>query len=148
MSLASNDKVCFEAEKPAFIQPPFKTVASKSASGGNYLELPWDYNKGKSVGRVTYKFNVKTPGKYYLWARTFWKQDRGHAIKVSVNDESRTQAKVLGQDETYNIWHWIGGKARFALKAGVNTLILWNNETGVRIDMFCLSQEKKGHVRY
>lgn len=139
--LAANAKVCFEAENPGTIESPLKKVskgASKEYSGKGFLEIPWDENKTKGIGEATYKFNVKTAGTYYVWARTFWANGCGNSVEVEVNGGD---GKILGEDGTYDSWHWVGGRARVALKAGSNTLKLKNRETGVRVDQFFFCQD-------
>jgi len=142
VALAAGDaRVCFEAETPASIESPLKKVAkgsSKEYSGRGYLEIPWDQNKTKNIGTATYKVNAKVAGTYYLWARTFWANGCGNSIALTVNDGSK---KVLGEDGTYDKWHWVGGNSRVSLKAGTNTIVLHNNETGIRVDQIFLTQD-------
>lgn len=137
-AFAANAKVCFEAEKYVAIESPLKKVGESGASGGGVIEIPWDKNKTKGIGSATYKFNVKTAGVYYVWARTFWANGCGNSVAVAVNGSSE---KVLGEDGTYDAWHWVGGKARVQLKAGVNTLVLSNRETGVKVDQFFFCED-------
>lgn len=138
-ALAENTKVCFEAETPGKIQTPLKKVTGKGAvvSGGGYLDIPWDQNKTKGIGSATYTFKAPKAGSYILWARCFWANGCGNSIKASVNGNEKT-AKLLGEDGTYDAWHWVGGKARVNLKQGDNTLVLYNSETGVQTDQFFL----------
>ena len=149
-TMAANAKICWEAElKPALASPvvkvpPVPKVDPNDAlrpdfSGAGYVAIPWDQNKSKGKGGATYKIKVTTPGNYYLWARTFWANGCGNSISVSVNG---APGKILGEDGTYNKWHWVGGTARVALKAGVNTVKLQNRETGICVDQFFLSQDK------
>ena len=138
-AFAANAKVCFEAEKYAAIESPLRKVGVAGTSGGGVLEIPWDKNKSKGIGSATYKFNVKTAGVYYVWARTFWANGCGNSVEVSVNGSS---PKILGEDGTYDAWHWVGGKARVKLNAGVNTLVLSNRETGVKVDQFFFCEDK------
>ena len=138
-AFAANAKVCFEAEKYATIETPLRKVSEKGVSGGGAVEIPWDKNKTKGIGSATYKFNVKTPGVYYVWARGFWANGCGNSVEVSVNGSA---PKVLGEDGTYDAWHWVGGRAKVQLKAGVNTLVLHNRETGVKVDQFFMCQDK------
>ena len=138
-AFAANAKVCFEAEKYTAIESPIKKVGESGASGGGVVEIPWDQNKTKGIGSATYKFNVKTAGVYYVWARTFWANGCGNSVAVAVNGSA---PKVLGEDGTYDAWHWVGGKARVQLKAGVNTMVLSNRETGVKADQFFFCQDK------
>lgn len=139
-AFAANAKICFEAESAGTISSPLRKVlpgANKKYSGKGYIEIPWDQNKSKGIGQATYRINVKTPGTYYMWARTFWANGCGNSIEVSVNGSSRT----LGEDGTYDNWHWVDTKVRVNLKAGVNTFVLKNRETGIRVDQFFLCQD-------
>ena len=137
-AFAANAKVCFEAEKYVAIESPLKKAGVAGTSGGGVIEIPWDKNKTAKIGSATYKFNVKKAGVYYVWARTFWANGCGNSVGVAVNSSS---AKVLGEDGTYDAWHWVGGKARVQLKAGVNTMVLSNRETGVKVDQFFFCED-------
>ncbi len=138
-AFAANAKVCFEAEKYVAIESPIKKANASGTSGGSVVEIPWDKNLTKGLGSVTYKFNVKTAGVYYVWARTFWANGCGNSVAVSVNGSG---SKTLGEDGTYDAWHWVGGKAKVQLKAGANTLVLSNRETGVKVDQYFFCQDK------
>lgn len=139
---AGNAKVCFEAETASSVESPLRKVIKspnrKEYSGRGYIDIPWDQNKTKGIGKATFRVNAKTPGTYYLWARTFWANGCGNSVGISVNNGSE---KILGEDGTYDKWHWVGGTARVALKAGANTFELQNRETGVRIDQIFLCQD-------
>jgi hypothetical protein len=138
---AAGARVCFDAEAATSMESPLKKVmpgASKQYSGRGFLEIPWDRNETKGTGQAGYRLNVVTAGTYTLWARTYWLNGCGNSIAVLVNGGP---VAVLGEDGTYDKWHWVGGKARVRLKAGVNTLVLKNRETGIRVDQFFLSQD-------
>ena len=138
---AAGAKVCIEAETATTVQSPLKKVMSGSSklySGKGYIDIPWDQNKTKGIGTATLRFNVKTAGVYYVWGRTFWANGCGNSVEVSVNGGA---PKILGEDGTYDKWHWVGGAARVQLKAGANTLVLKNRETGVRVDQFFFTQD-------
>ncbi len=137
-AMAAGSRVCFEAEKANSVQSPLKKVGgAKGVSGGGYMQIPWDKNKTKGIGQATYTVNAPASGTYYLWARTFWQNGCGNSVSVSVNGTDR----VLGEDGSYERWHWVGGTARVSLKAGANTIILKNRETGVRVDQFYLTTD-------
>lgn len=138
--IAHAAKICWEAEKPASMSKPFRRASgqSKPYSGTGYIEVPWDQNKTKGIGQATYKFNVKTAGVYSVWARAFWANGCGNSIGVKVNNGAMA---TLGEDGTYDAWHWVGGKVRVRLNAGMNTLVLKNTETGPRVDQFYLTTD-------
>jgi hypothetical protein len=140
-AFAQTARVCFEAESTSNAQSPLKVVngsSNKPYSGKGYLAIPWDKNESKGKGQATYTFNAKTAGVYTIWARTFWENGCGNSILVNVNGGRDV---ILGEDGTYNKWHWVGGAARVKLKAGKNTLVLKNRETGVQVDQFFLTQD-------
>jgi hypothetical protein len=140
-AMAANAKVCFEAENASTVQSPIKKVlpgSSSKYSGRGYLDIPWDQNKTKGVGQAVVTVKVKTAGTYYLWARTFWANGCGNSIGVGVNGGSSI---TLGEDGTYDKWHWVGGNTRVSLKAGTNTFVIKNRETGVRVDQIFLCQD-------
>ncbi len=140
LALADGAKVCFEAEKPVRIESPLRKTMNKDAkaSAKSFLEIPWDQNKSAGQGSATYTFNAPKAGVYTLWARCFWANGCGNSILASVNG---SDGKILGEDGTYDAWHWVGGRARVKLQAGKNTLVLKNRETGVRVDQFFLTQD-------
>ena len=141
-SYAAGARICFEAEKPASMTKPFHPVkvtdTKDKVSGTGYLEIPWDRNKTKGEGQANYTVKVTTPGVYTVWARAYWANGCGNSIGVSVNGGPMA---VLGEDGTYDSWHWVGGRFKVALKAGNNTLVFKNHETGPRVDQFFLCQD-------
>lgn len=139
---ADNTKICVEAESATDIQSVLKAVTpgpSPKYSGKGFIHIPWDKNETKGQGQATLKINVAKPGDYYVWARTFWENGCGNSISLSVNGQDR----MLGEDGTYGSWHWVQNVTRVPLKAGLNTVILKNRETGVKVDQifFCTDSE-------
>lgn len=135
---AENTKVCFEAESAGAVVSPVKKVTASNAqwSGSGFLDIPWDKNETKGLGNATIRFTAPKAGVYYLWARTFWANGCGNSIGANVNGAGSD--KILGDDGTYDKWHWVGGKAKVKLNKGDNVLVLKNKETGVRVDQFFL----------
>jgi hypothetical protein len=126
-------KICVEAESATAVQPALKKVlpgANAAYSGAGYIHIPWDKNETKGQGQATLKVNAAAPGAYYVWARTFWENGCGNSISLSVNGQER----ILGEDGTYNKWHWVNSGTRVEVKKGLNTIVLKNRETGVKID--------------
>ena len=137
---ASNNKICFEGESPNQLVSPLKKILpgyDNGYSGRGFLEIPWDRNKTKGLGEATYRVKVAKAGLYYLWARTFWQNGCGNSIAVAVNGSAPV---VLGEDGTYDHWHWVGGTARVQLNASVNVFVIKNRETGVRVDQVFLCE--------
>lgn len=135
---AQTIKICFEAESATSVTPSLaKMLPGKNGaySGHGFIDIP--IAAPAKVGLATYKINVVVPGKYYLFARTVWAPGKGNSILVSVNNQER----MLGEDGTYARWHWTSNSTPVRLKKGINTFVLTNRETGVRIDQFFLTND-------
>lgn len=135
-------KICFEAESAATVEPVLKKVtpgASADYSGKGYIHIPWDKNETKGKGEAGFKLNVTKPGNYYVFSRTFWENGCGNSILLIINGQER----MLGEDGTYNKWHWVSNPTKIPLKAGVNTIVLKNRETGVKIDQIFLTDDSQ-----
>lgn len=132
-------KLCFDAEYARDVEAPMKVVKkqSKNWSGEGYVEVPEE--AGKTKGSATYTINVTSAGNYYVWARTYWKDGCGNSVGVQIDEYSPA---ILGQDGTYNHWHWVEAKgAKFKLSAGKHTLKLLNREDGIMVDQVFLTQD-------
>lgn len=135
-------KICLEAESAGTVQAALKKVtpgSNTAYSGKGYIHIPWDKNETKGQGQATLKLNVAKAGNYYLHARTFWENGCGNSILLSVNGQER----MLGEDGTYNAWHWVDNTVKVPLKAGMNTIVLKNRETGVKIDQIFLTDDSE-----
>ena len=135
-------KICIEAESAATVESVLKKVmpgASKDYSGTGYIHIPWDKNETKGKGQASFKLNAPKAGNYYVFARTFWENGCGNSILLIINGQER----MLGEDGTYNKWHWVNNPLKIPLKAGANTIILKNRETGVKIDQIFLTDDSQ-----
>jgi len=141
LSAASTTKICFEAELGKDVQTPPKVVnkASNNWSGAGYMEVP--ENSPKSKGSASYTITVSDPGYYYVWARTYWKDGCGNSVGIQIDSYSPA---TLGQDGTYNHWHWVEAKgAKFNLSAGKHTIKLLGREPGIMVDQIFLTKDSE-----
>lgn len=135
-------KICFEAESANSVEPVLRKVtpgASKDYSGKGYIHIPWDKNETKGQGQASFKLNAPKAGNYYVFARTFWENGCGNSISLVINGQER----MLGEDGTYNKWHWVSNPLKIPLKAGANTVVLKNRETGVKIDQIFMTDDSQ-----
>lgn len=135
-------KLCIEAESAGSVELALKKVVpgtSKDYSGKGYIHIPWDKNETKGQGQASYKLNAPKAGNYYVFARTFWENGCGNSVLLVINGQER----MLGEDGTYNKWHWVANPTKIPLKAGVNTIVLKNRETGVKIDQIFLTDDSQ-----
>ena len=133
-------KICLEAETSTDIQETLKKSlpgTSTLYSGKGYIEIPWDKNVSKGQGQATLKLNQSAAGTFYIWARTYWGNGCGNSIMLVVNGQER----ILGEDGTYGKWHWVDSRTKVELKSGLNTIVMKNRETGVKIDQIFLTND-------
>ncbi len=132
-------KICFEAEYAKSVDAPMRVIkkSNKNWSGEGYLEVPPE--AGKKGGDAAYTISVAQAGSYSVWARTFWQDGCGNSVGVQVDDYSPA---TLGQDGTYNRWHWVNAKgAKYKLSAGKHTVKLLNREDGIMVDQVFLTTD-------
>ncbi|RYG67355.1 hypothetical protein EON80_13735 [bacterium] len=141
MHAAPAPPVVWEAEHPSSIHRPLFRIETKRSfphqiSGDGYVQMPW--NKHHRAGHGTYRFKVPYAGMYYVWLRTQWQNPFSNRVYVAVNG-GRPQS--LGEDATYQSWHWVGGRARVRCRAGWNTLVLQELDMGVKIDQILVTSD-------
>jgi len=142
---ASSSRIVWEAENYTSIVAPMTVGSSiqkdklgRTPSGGKYLTIPAQPDE-ESPAKAVYKVRVETAGTYRLWGRKYWRDGCGNSFNVSING---SKAIMLGGDGTYNVWDWCPLAETPSLKAGVNTIEVFQNkkERGVNLDQLVLSR--------
>lgn len=92
-----------------------------SASGGAYLEILPDTrtshddelkrgenfsNKPGEVGTISYPIRFTTPGRYYVWVRTFSTNSEDNSVHVGLNGEWPDSGQRLQWCDGRNEWYW------------------------------------------
>jgi len=147
---ASSSRIVWEAENYSSIVAPMTVGSSiqkdklgSTPSGGKYLTIPPQPHE-ESPAKVVYKVKVSTAGAYTLFGRRYWQDGCGNSFYFRINGGT---AVVFGEDATYNFWKWTELKQPVTLKAGVNTIEVFQNkkERGVNLDQLVL-QRGSGRV--
>lgn len=146
---ADGATLCFEAEKGTLEEPFKKATEPKTdkkpgkpqKSSGTYIYIPDKANGGKKKietlpGKATFKVKAKTAGQYYFYARTLWPSGCGNSFYIRKAGGSN---HVLGQDGTYNVWHWVKLPEKLVLAAGENVIVVGNREDGVLMDQIFMT---------
>lgn len=143
MALAVGKKVVVEAEKCVTIAPSMQKATSTLASNGAYIQIPLRRPHATSetgpadTGNATYRANIPLAGSYRFWGRTQWEDGCGNSFFLKIGSKP---AVVLGQDGTYQRWHWVKGPT-VQLPAGAVPIIIQNREDGAKIDQFMLTSD-------
>jgi hypothetical protein len=133
---ATATKVVFEAESYSSITPSMAKATSSVVSGGAYIHVPLKRPHGETEGAPTdqgkavYKLRMPVAGNYRFWALCNWYDGCGNSFFVKIDDKPPV---VLGQDGTYQRWHWIKGPL-LQLSAGQHTVVIQYREDGAKLD--------------
>lgn len=136
----------------------------QGSSGKKYLEIPQGTNetneagtedetaersgkKGDKLkekpGHAVFTFEVRKPGRYYLWCRVWWLDTCGNSFFMSMDKGTRF---VFGDDRTCGCWHWVKIRVKLAhlkLAEGKHTLKVMHREDGVRLDQILLVNDRR-----
>jgi hypothetical protein len=133
---AAGTKVVFEAESYSSITPSMAKAVGSMVSGGAYIHVPLLRPHGveegapTDQGRATYRIKIPVAGTYRFWALCNWHDGCGNSFFLKIDDKP---AVVLGQDGTYQRWHWVKGPT-LHLGAGLHTVIVQYREDGAKLD--------------
>lgn len=140
---AATYKIIIEGEKYKSITPSMAKTASGLASAGAYVQVPLKRPHGETEGAPTdqgkavYRVKVPVAGRYQFWGLCHWHDGCGNSFFLKVDDKP---AQVLGQDGTYQRWHWVPGP-KWQLTAGTHTIVLQYREDGAKLDQFLLTND-------
>lgn len=147
--MGASNKVVVEAEKYKTITASMHKNTSTVCSGGAFLEIPLRRPHATSetapsdTGNATYSVKIPAKGSYRFWARCHWHDGCGNSFWLNIGSNP---AFRLGQDGTYQRWHWVKGP-QVTLPAGNVTVRIQNCEDGAKIDQFLLTTSTVVPVR-
>lgn len=139
-------KVVVEAEKYTSIVPSMAKAGNTAASAGYCMQIPLRKPHGKvegapvDQGKAVYTVKIPQAGVYQFWGRCWWYDSCGNSFFLKIGSRPEVQ---LGQDGTYQTWHWVKGGPAVQLPAGNVTVVLRNREDGAKIDQFMLTRNLK-----
>ncbi|MFK7983912.1 MAG: hypothetical protein AB8G86_28300 [Saprospiraceae bacterium] len=153
----------------ANIQPDIDPNHASTASGKVYLEILPDTRtnhdeklvRGENfsnipgkLGILNYKVKFNTPGKYYVWVRTFFTGSEDNGIHVGLNGEWVESGQRMQWCEGKDKWTWAskqrtkeehcGIEQQIYLEiptAGIHTISFSMREDGFEFDKWAMSQE-------
>jgi len=142
LALAAANKVVVEAEKYGSIVPSMQVATSSLASGGAFIQIPLHRPHATTEtgpadqGRTSYSVNIPAAGSYRFWGRTHWHDACGNSFFLKIGNKPEV---ALGQDGTYQRWHWVKGPI-VELAAGPVQVTLRNREDGAKLDQFMFTK--------
>jgi len=136
-------RVVDAAEARAFTAPMIADKDHKAAKG-TILRIPDE--KGKppegeepdmKYGGATFELEVAKPVKCRIWVRVWWEGACGNSIYVRPAEGEK--ALVVGNDGTYDMWHWLALPQEVDFPAGTSTISILNREDGIRFDQILVT---------
>jgi hypothetical protein len=79
------------------------------------------------------------PATCKVWVRAWWEGSCGNTVCIRVGDQGKNL--TVGNDGTYDAWHWLEVPTSFALEKGTHTIYLLNREDGIRIDQLLVTSD-------
>lgn len=128
------------------IAPPFEKAPDSQSAKGTILRVP----DGKGTppegqdpdlkyGGAVYEVELAAPATCKIWIRAWWEGSCGNTVCLRVDDGGKIL--TIGNDGTYDAWHWLEAPVTFTLDKGVHTLYLLNREDGIRIDQILITSQ-------
>jgi len=142
---AGTIKIVVEAEDYYSIKPSMTKTTSEVASGKKYVHIPLrrphavEETGPADDGHARYRVKTPAAGAYRLWALSNWYDGCGNSFFLYVDDKP---AVVIGQDGTYQHWHWVKGP-RLQLAEGWHWIRFQNREDGAKLDQFMLTTSSR-----
>lgn len=132
------------------LTPPFEKVPDSQAAKQTALRIldgkgtpPADKEPAMEYGGAVFTVEVPTATACKLWLRVWWDGSCGNTLNVKLNDEEHSL--TVGNDGTYNAWHWLEVGRLYQLSAGKHTFSLLNREDGIMFDQMLLTDDMTYH---
>lgn len=125
------------------LAPPMESAKDPSAAKGVILRIidekgkpPEGAEPDMTYGGAQYEVEVPKNVKCKVWMRVWWEGSCGNSLFFRLDTE---KPLVLGNDGTYNAWHWLAVPESVNLKQGKSALYVLNREDGIRVDQILLT---------
>jgi hypothetical protein len=139
-------RVLNAAADAKLVTPPVEKGPDSQSAKGTILRIPdkkgvppEGQDSDMKYGGATYELQVAAAVTCKIWVRAWWEGSCGNTVCVRLGE----QGKILtvGNDGTYDSWHWLEVPGTFSLEKGTITLYLLNREDGIRIDQILLTND-------
>jgi hypothetical protein len=125
---------------------PFEKAPDSQSATGTVLRIqdkkgtpPEGEEPDMKYGGATYELQLAGPATCKVWVRAWWEGSCGNTVCIRVGDQGKNL--TVGNDGTYDAWHWLEVPTSFALEKGTHTIYLLNREDGIRIDQLLVTSD-------
>ena len=125
------------------IGPPMISAKDPRAGKGTILRIPdkagvppEDGEPGMKHGGASFEIEAPKDIRCNVWLRVWWEGSCGNSIFYQLVGK---QPMVVGNDGTYDAWHWLPAPGTHNLVKGTNRFLVLNREDGVRFDQVLIT---------
>ncbi|MBP5671939.1 MAG: hypothetical protein J6X49_06080 [Victivallales bacterium] len=129
------------------ITAPMEKAEEADAPDGTILVIP----DGKGVppqgkqpeleyGGCVFEFETTEDFNAEIWLNVVWDGSCGNTIDIRVDDEKKSV--TVGNDGTYNVWHWMKSPKSYKLRTGKHKLYILNREDGIKFAQAFITNDK------
>lgn len=102
---------------------------------------PEGRNPALEYGGCVFEFEVTRETSGYLWFNVMWDGSCGNTLDVALDDSK--ESYTVGNDGTYNAWHWQKSPKTYHLKPGRHKITVLNREDGIKLAQVLLLNDKE-----
>lgn len=128
------------------VTPPMERGPDSQSAKGTILRIPdkkgvppEGQDPDMKHGGASYELTVNTPVTCKIWVRAWWEGSCGNTVCIRLGEKGKPL--TVGNDGTYDSWHWLEAPGEFTLDKGTHTLYLLNREDGVRFDQILVTND-------
>ncbi len=128
------------------VAAPMVKESDSQAAKGTVLHIPDKTcvppNEGAAdlkYGGAVFETDVPDEVTCKIWLRVWWDGSCGNTVLVRVGEEGK--AMRVGDDGTYDAWHWMSAPDVVKLAKGKNKIFLLNREDGIRFDQMLITDD-------
>lgn len=132
------------------IGKPMRKESDSQAAKGTILHVPDNSGvppseaaAGLAHGGARFELDAPEDLECMVWVRVLWNGSCGNSVFVKVGDDGHPMR--VGDDGTYDVWHWVAAPDVVRLAKGTNRIYLLNREDGIRFDQMLITDDLSYH---
>ncbi|MBN2451733.1 MAG: hypothetical protein JXR77_15190 [Lentisphaeria bacterium] len=90
-------------------------------------------------GGAAFDVEVAAPLTCKIWLRVWWEGSCGNTVALRVGQEEK--AVTVGNDGTYDVWHWMESPKTYPFAPGTHRVYVLNREDGIRVDQILITND-------
>ncbi len=128
--------VVLTADTATDVAPGVERVAEAGTASQRPLSVPdLAFAAAAPESLASWSFSTARAARVAVWFRVWWQDGCGNSLAASIDGAAPL---LVGNDGTYNAWHWVRG-FEVDLAAGPHALLIAPREDGIRLDQILIT---------